>query len=178
MGSERPEEGRRCVSGHGDDTDGLRYMDNPTKDNYSVDNYVNYPQQTEVHGSSGIANNAFYQLASTEADKIPNSTSKIAVDGIGVEKAGKIWMRALVYYLTPNATFSQARAATVRAATDIHGADSTEVKRVHEAWQAVGVEMPEARTKTSSPALKKPMRSRASGNSATCFQVLPASVDL
>ncbi|MCY0999955.1 M4 family metallopeptidase [Myxococcus sp. MISCRS1] len=121
---------------NGDDTDGLRYMDDPKKDNYSIDNYKDYPKQTEVHGSSGIANNAFYLLANGGT----NRTSKIEVkDGIGMEKGLKIYYRALAHYMTPSTTFAQARTATIKAATDLYGADSAEVAKVKESWTAVGV---------------------------------------
>ena len=116
--------------------DALRYMDDPTKDNYSVDNYKNYPKQTEVHGSSGIANNAFYLTVQGGT----NRTSGIKVeDGIGMEKGLKIYGRALEHYMTPTTTFAQAREATIKAATDLYGADSAEVKKVREGWTAVGV---------------------------------------
>ncbi|WIG96421.1 M4 family metallopeptidase [Myxococcus sp. SDU36] len=121
---------------NGDDTDGLRYMNDPTKDNYSIDHYSNYPKQTAVHGSSGIANNAFYLLTVGGT----NRTSGIEVkDGIGMEKSQKIFHRALAHYMTPSTTFAQARIATIQAATDLHGADSAEVAKVKEAWTAVGV---------------------------------------
>ncbi|WP_225413323.1 M4 family metallopeptidase [Stigmatella hybrida] len=121
---------------NGDATDALRYMDDPTKDGYSVDHYKNYPKQTEVHGSSGIANNAFYLLANGGT----NRTSKATVqDGIGMEKGLKIYYRALAHYMTPSTTFAQAREATVKAATDLYGAGSTEAKKVAESWAAVGV---------------------------------------
>src|SRR6218665_639416 len=114
----------------------LRYMNDPTKDGYSIDNYKNYPKQTEVHGSSGIANNAFYLL--TEGGK--NRTSGLEVkDGIGMDKSLKIFGRALTTYMTPSTTFAQAREATIKAATDLHGANSAEVQKVKDAWTAVGV---------------------------------------
>ncbi|MEW6736079.1 MAG: M4 family metallopeptidase [Acidobacteriota bacterium] len=117
--------------------DALRYMDDPTKDNYSVDNYRNYPQQTEVHGSSGIANNAFYLLVNGGT----NRTSGLTVtDGIGMEKGAKIFFRALSFYMTPSTNFKQGREATVRAAADLYGENSLEVQKVREAWTAVGVE--------------------------------------
>lgn len=116
--------------------DALRYMDDPTKDNYSVDHYKNYPKQMEVHGSSGIANNAFYLLANGGK----NRTSGLEVkDGIGMEKGLKVFARALEHYMTPRTTFAQARQATVQAATDLYGANSPEVKKVQESWTAVGV---------------------------------------
>ncbi|QDE67880.1 MULTISPECIES: M4 family metallopeptidase [Myxococcus] len=120
----------------GDPTDGLRYMDDPTKDKYSIDNYKNYPKQTEVHGSSGIANNAFYLLTNGGT----NRTSGVEVkDAIGMEKGLKIYYRALAHYMTPSTTFAQARTATINAATDLYGADSAEVAKVKESWTAVGV---------------------------------------
>jgi len=121
---------------NGDATDALRYMDDPTKDKYSVDHYSNYPKQTEVHGSSGIANNAFYLLANGGTNK----TSKQTVEGgIGIEKGLKIFGRALEHYMTPSTTFAQAREATIKAATDLYGAGSPEVAKVKESWAAVGV---------------------------------------
>ena len=121
---------------NGDPTDALRYMDDPTRDQYSIDHYSNYPRQTEVHGSSGIANNAFYLLSNGGT----NRTSKVTVEnGVGVEKGLKIYGRALMHYMTPSTTFAQAREATVQAATDLYGADSVEVQKVKESWHAVGV---------------------------------------
>ncbi|MBN1208414.1 MAG: M4 family metallopeptidase [Myxococcaceae bacterium] len=122
---------------NGDPNDALRYMNDPTKDEYSVDHYSNYPKQTEVHGSSGIANNAFYLLANGGT----NRTSQQTVDGgIGMDKSLKVYYRALAHYMTPNTTFSQARDATIKAATDLFGADSAEVAKVKQSWSAVGVE--------------------------------------
>ncbi len=117
--------------------DALRYMNDPTSDGYSVDNYKNYPKQTEVHGSSGIANNAFYLMSEGGT----NRTSGMKVDGgIGIEKSLKIFGRALTTYMTPKTTFSQARDACIKAATDLYGANSVELQKVQQAWSAVGVE--------------------------------------
>ena len=116
--------------------DALRYMDDPTKDGYSVDNYKNYPKQTEVHGSSGIANNAFYLTVNGGKNRTSGQEVK---DGIGMEKCLKIYGRALTTYMTPSTTFAQARRPRIKAATDLYGADSAEVKKVTEGWDAVGV---------------------------------------
>ncbi len=121
--------------------DALRYMNNPTQDDYSVDHYSNYPKQREVHGSSGISNAAFYQLADRSgADKTPNSVSGVRIEGIGIEKAARIFYRGFIKYLTRRATFSDARRATIRAAQELHGEDSREAMQVAAAWSAVGVE--------------------------------------
>ncbi|MCS6885963.1 MAG: M4 family metallopeptidase, partial [Blastocatellia bacterium] len=117
--------------------DALRYMDDPTRDNYSIDHYSNYPRQTEVHGSSGIANNAFYLFVNGGTNRTSGRTVE---GGVGMEKGAKIFYRALAYYMTPNTTFSQARQATIQAATDLYGANSVEVQKLREAWSAVGVE--------------------------------------
>ncbi len=121
---------------NGSNEDGLRYMNDPKKDGYSIDNYKDYPKQQEVHGSSGIANNAFYLL--TEGGK--NRTSGLEVKGgIGMDKSLKIFGRALTTYMTPKTTFAQAREATLKAATDLYGAKSVELQKVKDAWSAVGV---------------------------------------
>ncbi|MGZ3457387.1 MAG: M4 family metallopeptidase [Archangium sp.] len=116
--------------------DALRYMDDPTKDGYSLDNYKSFQSSTEVHSSSGIANNAFYLLVNGGK----NRTSGIEVKGgIGMEKGLKVFGRALAHYMTPNTTFAQARQACISAATDLYGATSPEVQKVKESWTAVGV---------------------------------------
>jgi Zn-dependent metalloprotease len=120
----------------GKDGDALRYMDDPTKDGKSLDNYQNYKPGIDVHYSSGIANNAFTLLVQGGT----NRTSGIEVkDGIGMEKAEKIFARALTLYMTPTTTFAQAREYTLQAAADLYGADSVEVKTLAQAWTAVGV---------------------------------------
>jgi Zn-dependent metalloprotease len=116
--------------------DAMRYLDDPTRDQYSIDHFSKYPQQREVHGSSGIANNAFYLLAEGGTNK----TSGLRVNGgIGIEKGLKIFYRALAYYMTPNTTFAQARQFTLQAAKDLYGEGSEEARKVAEAWSAVGV---------------------------------------
>ncbi|WP_406385854.1 M4 family metallopeptidase [Streptomyces sp. NBC_00211] len=60
--------------------------------------------------------------------------------GIGNDTVGKIWCRALTRHLVSNSNFSGARAATVRAATDLYGAGSTGTRTVAAAWFAVGVD--------------------------------------
>jgi hypothetical protein len=103
---------------------------------YSLDNYKNDNSSTEVHSSSGIANNAFYLLTNGGTNRTSGTEVK---DGIGMEKSLKIFYRALDNYMTPNTTFAQAREATINAATDLYGANSAEVQKVKASWGAVGV---------------------------------------
>jgi Zn-dependent metalloprotease len=133
------------------DGDALRYMDHPTKDRegdseaYSRDNYsIRYQGWGDnggVHLNSGIANNAFYLMAKGGA----NDTSKINVpDGMGIQDALQIFYRANTVYLTPTSDFASAREATVKAAVDLFGDDSKQVKIAQQAWTAVGVNAPPA----------------------------------
>jgi Zn-dependent metalloprotease len=90
-----------------------------------------------VHHNSGIANQAFYLLVEGGV----NRTSGVRVDGLGPGRRGdaeRIFYRGFTAYLTPSATFADARAATVRAARDLYG--EAEAAQVATAWTAVGVE--------------------------------------
>lgn len=59
--------------------------------------------------------------------------------GIGRLAAGRIWYRALTVYMTSSTHYAGARAATLSAAADLHGADSPEANAVAAAWSAVSV---------------------------------------
>lgn len=59
--------------------------------------------------------------------------------GIGRAKAEKIWYRALTVYMTSSTSYAGARAATLSAAADLHGAGSAEYNAVASAWSAVSV---------------------------------------
>jgi Zn-dependent metalloprotease len=115
--------------------DALRYMDDPRRDGRSIDHYSLYTSTLDVHYSSGLANNFFYLLANGGT----NRTSGIAVSGIGISKAERIWYVALTGYMTSTCTFAQARTATVNAATQLYGSTSVDVQRVKDAWTACGV---------------------------------------
>ena len=90
-----------------------------------------------VHHNSGISNQAFYLLAEGGV----NRTSGRRVSGLGAggrEKAERIFYRGFTAYLTPSATFEEARAATIHAARDLYG--DAEAAETASAWSAVGVE--------------------------------------
>ena len=106
--------------------DALRSLSDPPlygqPDNMS--NYVNTDSDNGgVHTNSGITNKAAYNVAMS----------------IGKDKMGQIWYRALTLYLTSSAQFSDARDASVQAATDLYGANSTEVQAVEKGFSAVGI---------------------------------------
>ncbi len=62
-----------------------------------------------------------------------------SVQGLGSQKAEKIWYRALTVYMTSGTTFAGARQATLKAASDLFGGNSTEVAFVAASWRAVNV---------------------------------------
>jgi bacillolysin/thermolysin len=112
--------------------DALRSMSNPNEYDQPdhMNEYRNLPNTREgdwggVHINSGIPNKAFYNFVTTP--------------GITKDNAGKIWYRALTQYLTSYSQFVDARNATIQAATDLFGANSTEATAVANAWTSVGV---------------------------------------
>lgn len=115
--------------------DALRYMDNPTQDDHSIDTFADYSNALDVHATSGIANNAFFLLAEGGTHRLGG-----VVTGIGRNAAERIFYRALTVYMIPSETFSRARAHTTQAAIDLFGLQSQQVISVGEAWSAVGVQ--------------------------------------
>ncbi|MDM0009607.1 M4 family metallopeptidase [Variovorax sp. J22G73] len=103
----------------------------------------------DPHLSSGVGNRFFYLLAEgavvpagesrlTKSDLVCNGDTGLA--GIGRDKAGRIWYRTLTVYLNSSSTYPNARAASIRAATDLYGANSAEQAAVTRAWSAVSVQ--------------------------------------
>ena len=78
----------------------------------------------------------------------PRHKTPYTVIGIGIDKAGAIWQRALTQgYFMPNTNFAQARTATEQVAQDLYpGATRTAISL---AWATVGVGS--APTDTSPP---------------------------
>ena len=130
------------------------------KQNIDGASHVCYPRRgfgtkpsDDPHYTSGVANRFFYLLAEgavvptgfgagtsynlTPASLVCNGNT--ALSGIGRAKAGAIWYRALELYFTSTTTYPQARAATLKAATDLHGTGSAEYNAVAAAWSAVSV---------------------------------------
>lgn len=93
-----------------------------------------------VHTNSGVLNHWFYILTvgKSGTNNAP-SPDTYSVTGIGMEKAAEIAYLAERDYLTPNATFEDARNATIEAASSIYCANSPEVIAVTNAWYAVNV---------------------------------------
>lgn len=95
-----------------------------------------------VHNNSGVFNHWYYILT---AGKSGTNNAPAAqqdtynVTGIGMAKSSQIAYYAERDYLTPNATFTDARNATLAVANSLYCASSPEVRAVTDAWMAVNV---------------------------------------
>ncbi|MEL6257035.1 MAG: M4 family metallopeptidase, partial [Bacteroidota bacterium] len=76
-----------------------------------------------VHINSGIPNKAFHNFAT--------STSKAIAE--------QVYYRALTQYLTRSSKFVDCRIAVIQAASDLHGANSSQVTAARAAFDAVGI---------------------------------------
>jgi Zn-dependent metalloprotease len=126
--------------------DALRYMDKPSRDGQSADYWSSSVGNLDVHYSSGVANHFAYLLAEGSGAKTINGVSYNSptyngksVTGIGRDKLGQIWYRALTVYMTSSTNYAGARTATLSAAKDLYGAGSAEYAAVGAAWSAVNV---------------------------------------
>ncbi|MER5598043.1 M4 family metallopeptidase [Streptomyces sp. NPDC002265] len=124
----------------------LRFMDQPSKDGSSADCWSSSVGNLDVHYSSGVANHFAYLLAEGSGARTVNGVSYNSptcngstVTGIGRDKLGAIWYRALTVYMTSSTKYAGARTATLNAARDLYGASSTEYAAVAAAWSAVSV---------------------------------------
>ncbi|WP_433248275.1 M28 family peptidase [Streptosporangium sp. CA-135522] len=99
---------------------------------------------TEVHAAAGPFNHWFYLLAegSSPGGGKPNSPicsgGPSSVTGIGIQKAGKIFMGAL-QRKTSTWKYANARSASLAAAVELYGASSPECATTKAAWNAVSV---------------------------------------
>jgi bacillolysin len=107
-------------------------------DHYSI-RYTGPEDNGGVHINSTIASHAFYLAVQGGT----NRTSGRGVQGVGFdnrEQIEKVFYRAFVFLMPPNATFAVARQATLQAATDLYGGSSPAFRAVSQAWDAVGVQ--------------------------------------
>lgn len=93
----------------------------------------------DPHVNGNVQNRWFYLL--TDGGTGTNSETKIqySINGIGIEKAGKIAYRSLTRYLNAASDYVAARAGSIQAAEDLYGINSQEVGQVIKAWCAVGL---------------------------------------
>ncbi|MEZ4883155.1 MAG: PKD domain-containing protein [Chitinophagales bacterium] len=97
-----------------------------------------YWNKIETHNRSNVQTHWFYLLVNGGTG-INDFDHAYEVEGIGLEAAIAIAYRNLTVYLTPPATYADARFFSIRAAMDLFGDCSAEVQQVANAWYAVGV---------------------------------------
>ncbi|MFI2738533.1 M4 family metallopeptidase [Streptomyces sp. NPDC018711] len=120
----------------------IRYMYNPSLANNDPNCYTQLTSGTEVHAAAGPQNHWFYLLAEGSNPGGGKPSSPIcsggpsSVTGIGIQKAGKIFMGALLMK-TSSWNHPAARRATLSSAKNTYG--SAECNAVKAAWNAVGV---------------------------------------
>jgi bacillolysin len=119
---------------------GTRSMQNPMAygdpDHYSI-RYLGPLDNGGVHTNSGIANNAFYLAIEGGRHRLGAVVQGVgAANRVQIERA---FYRGFTSFLTPDATFSQARAATIQAARELYGPGSAAETAIVQAWTAVGV---------------------------------------
>ncbi|NUW37751.1 M4 family metallopeptidase, partial [Nonomuraea sp. SMC257] len=99
---------------------------------------------TEVHSAAGPINHWFYLLAegSNPGGGKPSSPicsgGPASVTGLGIEKAGKIYMGAL-NRKTSSWRYTNVRAAAVAAAIELYGANSVECNTTKASFSAIAV---------------------------------------
>ncbi|MFG2298929.1 M4 family metallopeptidase [Streptomyces sp. NPDC048603] len=120
----------------------IRYMYNPSLRNNDPNCYNQLTSGTEVHAAAGPQNHWFYLLAEGSSPGGGKPASPIcsggpsSVTGIGIQKAGKIFMGGLLAK-TSSWNHLAARKATVAAARNTYG--SAECQAVKTAWDAIRV---------------------------------------
>jgi Zn-dependent metalloprotease len=125
----------------------LRYMFKPSRDAASADCWTSSLYLKNSHYTSGVGNHFFYLLSQgavspagygyTPAQLVCAGPTTLVA--IGRQKAEKIWYRALTVYMVSTTNYAGARVATLNAAKDLYGLNSTEYKAVAAAWTAVAV---------------------------------------
>ena len=121
----------------------LRYLYKPSLDGFSPDAWGRDLDELDVHYSSGPMNRAFYFLSQGASAKAGEDTYSRylpkGMDGIGNDRALRIWWRTLSTYLTPRSRYVDARKGAIRAAQDLYGLQSREVWAVRRAFKAINV---------------------------------------
>jgi len=121
----------------------LRYMDKPSKDGSSKDAWYSGLGSIDVHYSSGPNNRMFFFLSqgSGTTSGADNYSSYLpgGMTGIGMDKAAKIWYRALANYMTSSSNYAAARTACISSAKDLYGAGGAEEQAIWNAFAAINV---------------------------------------
>jgi bacillolysin len=123
---------------------GFRNMADPAEDgdpDHYSERYTGTADSGGVHTNSGIPNHAYFLVVnggSNAGEARGHKHSGPIVTGIGLAAAEQIFYTGFTS-LPSTATMSQAREATIKAASARYGAGSQQAKSTADAWTAVGV---------------------------------------
>jgi Zn-dependent metalloprotease len=124
----------------------LRWMVKPSLDGASPDAWSSSLKRLDVHYSSGPNNRMFYFLAQgSKAEAGSDAFSKylvkppLAMTGIGIDKAYRIWFDAATTKFTSTTNYAGARTKMLEAAQELYGKDSREAIAVQRAYAAINV---------------------------------------
>jgi len=138
-----PDEGGSWALGETVRQSPYRFMNKPSLDGFSPDEWSPDLKFMDPHLASGPMNRAFYFLAQG-ADRDPASPAHSrrlpgGMKGIGNDKALRIWWRTLSTRLTPASRYRDARLGALQSARELYGAGSAEEQAVASAFKAVNV---------------------------------------
>ncbi|MEV7008491.1 M4 family metallopeptidase [Streptosporangium sp. NPDC051022] len=122
----------------------IRYMYNPSQHSGDPNCYSSSIPNTEVHAAAGPQNHWFYLVAEGTNPGGGKPTSPVcsgpsSLTGIGIQKAGQIYLASLQLRGAGNRTHAQARSQTLTAAKQQFPNSCTEFNAVKAAWTAVNV---------------------------------------
>lgn len=124
----------------------VRWMDKPSRDGRSPDQWNPWVRTLNPHRSSGPMNRAFYFLSqgasARRGDAAWSPRIPRGMKGIGNDKALRIWWRTLTTRLTPRSGYRDARNGALASARELYGKDSPEFKAVDLAFRGVNVGRP------------------------------------
>jgi Zn-dependent metalloprotease len=130
-------EHRRDLADHCPGVEGIRPLYNPVRQYWFED-----LEDLEEHEAMGPVSRMFFFLAQGADPNVTNVTWSWGLPwgmtGIGNQKAGHIWVRALTHYMDSD-DYDEVRAAMVQASDDLYGAGSTESQAVRNAWAGINV---------------------------------------
>lgn len=114
--------------------DAMRYLDDPARRTGQADYY---PLRSfgDVHENAGITGLTFYLLS--QGGSHPRRPS-VSVAAQGIDKAERIFYRALAAYMTSSTTFYELEGQVLKAASSLYGYQSAAYNATADAWLAVG----------------------------------------
>ena len=147
-GERIPDEGNDWMLGSEIARDGvpLRWMARPSKDGSSHDAWSTDLRRLDVHYSSGPNNRMFYFLARGSSAENGNDAwsrylvkQPLAMNGIGLDAAYRIWFHASTTKFTASTNYAEARTRMIEAADELFGAGARETVAVRRAYAAINV---------------------------------------